>query len=114
MYSITTTNRDEQIGHVDRMGRAVRYEPKRNGSFESVPVGSNTLERNVQAIFDTMDRVTFEPTNERELAFNALDLNGDGLLQSAETRTFGDRIANADTNGDGVVDYEEFNAIDVL
>ena len=28
MYSITTRNRDEQIGHIDQLGRAWRYEKK--------------------------------------------------------------------------------------
>jgi len=114
MYTITTLNRDEQIGHIDQLGRAVRYEPRRNGGFESVDVGSNTIERNVQAIFDTKFRITLVGTSQRRIAFERLDANGDGLLQGAETASFGYRITGADTNGDGVVDFEEFNAIDVL
>jgi hypothetical protein len=114
MYSVTTLDRDEQIGHIDQLGRAVRYEPRRNGTFESVPAGSNTLERNVQSIFDTKHRITFRPTNERRIAFDSLDVNGDGLLQLTETASFGDRITGADRNGDGVVDFAEFDAIDVL
>ena len=114
MYTITTLNRDEQIGHIDQLGRAVRYEPRRNGGFESVDVGSNTIERNVQAIFDTKFRITLVGTSQRRIAFERLDANGDGLLQGAETASFGYRITGADTNGDGVVDFEEFDAIDVL
>lgn len=114
MYSVTTLDRNEQIGHIDQLGRAVRYEPRRNGTFADVPVGSNTLARNVQAIFDTKFRITFAPTNERRIAFNNLDANGDGFLQGTETASFGDRITGADTNGDGVVDFQEFDAIDVL
>ena len=114
MYVVTTLDRKEQIGHIDQLGRAYRYEPRRGGTFEKVALGSNTLERNVQAIFDTTQRVTLEPTTERRLAFEALDANGDGLLQPAESRSFGGRITEADTNHDGVVDFEEFDQIDVL
>jgi hypothetical protein len=114
IYIVTTLDRKEQIGHVDQLGRAFRYEPRRNGDFRQVDLGTNTLQRNVQGIFDTLDRVTLEPTSERRLAFEALDVNHDGLLQPEETRSFGDRIAGADTNHDGVVDFEEFDAVDVL
>ncbi|MDJ0520547.1 MAG: EF-hand domain-containing protein [Planctomycetota bacterium] len=114
MYSITTRNRDEQIGHIDQLGRAYRYEPQRNGTFARVPIGTNTLELNVQAIFETSDSVVLRETSERRMAFDALDANGDGLLQMSEASSFGDRVTGADTNGDGVVDFEEFDAVDVL
>lgn len=114
MYSITTRDRNEQVGHIDQMGRAYRYEPQRNGSFEKVALPSNSLEFNVQAILGSSEAVTFESTTERRLAFDSLDADGDGLLQKVETQSFGDRITGADRNGDGVVDFEEFDAIDVL
>ena len=114
MYSITTRNRDEQIGHIDQLGQAYRYEPLRNGTFDKVAIGTNTLELNVQEIFEIADDVILRETNERELAFDALDANGDGLLQMDEARAFGDRVSGADANGDGVIDLEEFNAVDVL
>jgi len=114
MYSVTTRNRAEQIGHIDQLGRAYRYEPRRNGTFDKVAIGSNTLELNVQAIFETPRDVTLQATNQRRLAFDALDDNGDGVLQAAEARAFGGRISSADTNGDGLVDFQEFDAIDSL
>jgi len=114
MYSVTTKNRAEQIGHIDQMGRAYRYEPRRNGTFDKVDLGSNTIEENVQAIFDTNDKVVLRETSARRLAFESLDANGDGVLQKAEAESFGDRVAGADTNHDGVVDFEEFDAVDVL
>lgn len=114
MYSVTTRNRDEQVGHIDQMGRAYRYEPQRNGTFNKVELPSNSLEINVQAILGSTKSVTFQQTSERRLAFDRLDADGDGLLQKVETESFGDRITGADRNGDGVVDFEEFDAIDVL
>ena len=114
IQTVTGLDRDDQRGHIDQLGRAFRYEPRRNGTFDTVSVGSNNRERNIQAILDTGDRITLVPTSERRIAFNALDANGDGLLQLAETQNFGDRITTADRNGDGVVDFEEFDAIDVL
>ena len=114
MHLVTTRDRKDQIGHIDQLGRAFRYEPQRNGSFDKVSVGTNSMERNIQAIFDVPERVTLAATSERRLAFEALDVNGDGLLQPAEARSFGARITEADTNRDGVVDFQEFDQIDVL
>jgi hypothetical protein len=114
VYSVTTLDRAEQIGHIDQLGRAFRYEPRRDGSFDTVSAGSNSLDHNIQAIFDTKDRITVVSTSERRLAFERLDANGDGLLQLTETQSFGDRITGADRNGDGVVDFAEFDAVDTL
>lgn len=112
--SVTTLDRQEQIGHVDQLGHAVRYEPQRNGAFEEVSVGTNTLELSVAAIFATKERLTLAPTSERRLAFEALDLNRDGVLQPNETSAYGDRVAGADSNRDGIVDFQEFDAVDAL
>lgn len=114
IYVVTTLDRREQIGKIDQLGRAIRYEPQRNGTFQQVDVGTNTREMSVAAIFDTLDRITLSPVSERRLAFEAIDLNGDGLLQANETSSLGDRVTGADTNGDGVVDFEEFDAVDIL
>jgi hypothetical protein len=114
IYNVTTLDRNEQIGHLDQLGRGIRYEPSRNGRFTEKSVGINTREKTVAAIFETNDTVTLQPTSERRLAFEALDVNGDGVLQANESGSFGDRVAGADTNRDGVVDFQEFNAVDVL
>lgn len=114
IYSVTTLDRKEQVGHIGPMGRAYRYEPTRNGSFQKIELPSNTLERNVQAILQVGQAVRLENTTERRLAFERLDADGDGVLQAAETRSFGASVAGADRNGDGVVDFEEFDAVDVL
>lgn len=121
MYTLTTLNRDEQIGHIDSLGRAVRYEPRRNQGFEEVPVGVGTLEESVGAIFDTPERITLDPTSQRRITFETLDENGDGVLtwqgtpeQPDEISRFGDRIPAADSNRDGAVDFEEFDEIEIL
>ena len=114
MYKVTRLDRNDQIGHIDQMGRAIRYEPKRNGTFDEVPVGSASLEENVGMIFDTLKRVTLEPTSKNRMAFESLDLDGDGFLQEKEIEKFGPRLDDADKNGDGVVDYAEFKDVDVL
>ncbi len=111
MYTVTSLNQGEQLGHIDSVGRAVRYEPRRNRGFNEVPVGTGSLEHSVAAIFETLERVTLEATTQRRLTFEALDLNDDGLLQPDETKRYGDRIASADANRDGLVDFEEFATI---
>lgn len=111
MYTVTSLNRGEQLGHIDPVGRAVRYEPRRNRGFVETSVGTGTLEESVGAIFGTMERVTLEGTSPRRLAFESLDLNGDGLLQPDESSRYGDRITGADSNGDKLIDYEEFETI---
>jgi hypothetical protein len=114
MYQVSTQDRKEQVGHIDQMGRAYRYEPQRNGTFNKVALGTSTLELSVQGILNSSLYVTFEATTERRLAFEALDANSDGKLENAETSSFGSRIAEADRNRDGAVDFEEFKAIEVL
>jgi len=114
MYSVTSMNRDEQLGHIDSLGRAVRYEPQRNYGFKEVPAGTGTLENNVGSIFNTVEMITLESTSERRIAFENLDRNKDGLLQMDEAKRFGSTISRADANQDGLVDFDEFSAIDAL
>lgn len=114
MQVVTTLDRNDQIGHVDSLGRAVRYEPQRDGTFRNEPVGTGTLEDGVAAIFGTNRAVRLEATSERRLAFEALDVDGNGLLTPDESASFGDRIQGADTNGDGGVDFAEFDIVDTL
>jgi hypothetical protein len=116
LWQVTTLDRAEVIGTIDGMGRATRFEPRRGGGVEKVDAGTGTLEESVGAVFATQARLVLEPTSERRLAFEVLDTNGDGRLQAAETdpRVHGDRIARADANRDGEVDFQEFDALDTL
>lgn len=114
MYTVTSLNRKEQLGHIDSVGRAVKYEPRRNRGFVEKSVGTGSLEESVAAIVGTLERVTLEATTPRRLAFEAVDVNADGLLQPAEMQPYGDRLSGADRNGDKLVDFEEFAAVENL
>ena len=114
MYMVTTTNRREEIGRIDQMGRAWRYEPRRNDGFEQVDVGTHELEIGVATIFQTKRKVSLVETTERALAFELLDRDGSGYLEKNEVEPHGDRLRNADSNRDGLVGFDEFDALDVL
>lgn len=114
VYQVTGVDRREVLGHVDAVGKAVRYEPQRGGGYAEVPVGQARLEDSVGAILGVDGRILLERTTERRLAFEALDRSGDGLLKDAELKAAGDRVAAADTNRDGSVTFEEFDALDQL
>lgn len=114
LWTVTTTNRREQIGRIDTMGRAFRRVPRRNMGFGEVDLGAAGLENNVAAIFDTKRPIVLEETTERRIAFDLLDKNGDGQLAGDELATVGDRIASADRNGDGAIDFDEFDAVSIL
>ena len=114
MYSVTSLNRKEQLGHIDNLGRAVRYEPKRNGTFDQVSAGTGTLEQSVGAILRTPERISLEETSVQRIAFDTLDANGNGVLDAAEYADLGARIPSADANADGVVDFQEFMRLDSL
>lgn len=113
-YWVTSLNRREKIGRIDTMGRAFRIVPRRNMGFAEVDLGAAGLENNVAAIFETNRPVVLQKTTERRLAFELLDENGDGVLSGEELATVGDRIAEADRNRDGVIDFGEFDALDTL
>ena len=114
MYQVTTTNRREEIGQIDQMGRAWRYEPRRNDGFEQIDEGTHDLEIGVAAIFQTRRKVSLIETTERALAFGLLDRDGSGYLEKNEVEPHGDRLRDADMNGDGLVGFDEFDALDVL
>lgn len=113
MFVVTTLDRGEQIGHIDSLGRSVRYEPQRNGAFDQVSVGVGTMEQNVGAIFQTRERISLEKTSARRISFESLDLNRDGTLDEGEAAPYGATVSGADTNGDGVIDFQEFAASDL-
>ena len=114
MFQVTTTNRREEIGRIDQMGRAWRYQPQRNHGFEEIDEGTHDLEIGLAAIFQTRRKITLEETTERALAFELLDRDGSGFLEKNEVAPHGDRLAGADRNGDGLVGFDEFDALDVL
>lgn len=114
VFEVTSLNQDEVLGRIDELGRVTRYEAQRNGTFVEAPLAASTRENDVGAILGSKRTITLERTNERRLAFEALDTNRDGVLQPAEVASFGSRLTGADTNHDKVVDFAEFDAIDAL
>ena len=114
VYEVTTLNRKEQLGRIDQMGRAFRYDARRNDGFEEVDLGTGTMEVGVAAILETPREVFLEQTTERRLAFEILDTDGNGLIDMEEAKPYGDRLTRGDRNRDGNVDFQEFDAIDVL
>jgi hypothetical protein len=114
MYSVTTVNRRDKVGRIDTLGHAFRFAPRRDAGFEEVDEGVNTLENSVGAIFQTPRPIRLEKTTERRLAFESLDRNRDGRLDAEETAGLGDRLRRADVNRDGFLDFDEFDAMDVL
>lgn len=114
VYNVTTLNRREKIGRIDQLGRAYRYEPRRNAGFEEIDEGVGSLQDSVGAIFQTQFGIDLIETSERGIAFELLDKNGNGYLEKEEVAAMGDRIPAADTNGDGRIDFSEFDAIDQL
>lgn len=114
VYEVYGLDRSEQVGFVDSLGNAKRFEPRRNGHIEVVDAGNSTLELSVQAIFQTMKPVTLDATTERRLAFEALDVNHDGMLDRTEMQGIGSAYGNPDTNRDGKVDWSEFDAAERL
>jgi hypothetical protein len=114
MHEVTTLDRDEQVGLVDSLGNAKRFVPRRGGGIDVVPVGNNpSLEANVGAIFQEVRPVVIERTTERRVAFEMLDADRDGYVTLAEWPP-SRRGSDPDTNGDGRVDWQEFDAVDRL
>ena len=68
----------------------------------------------VATIFQTDRQISFEKTTERRIAFELLDQDGSGYLESTELESYGDRLGAGDRDRDGRVDYAEFDLIDVL
>lgn len=114
IHEVSTLNRKEVLGRIDELGRVTRYDPVRNGTFEERTLASSSLENNVAAIFGLTSVVSLTKTSERHLAFEALDANHNGTLEAAETESFGTRLSGADRNGDKLLDFAEFDAIDQL
>ena len=76
--------------------------------------GNSTLPLSVQAIFQTLKPVTLTSTSERKLAFELLDADGNGTLDATEFPAITARRGSPDTNHDGKVDWNEFDADDNL
>ena len=114
MYEVWGLDRSHQLGQVDSLGNAVRFDPVRNRGVESTKVGNASLELSVGAIFGTVRPITLERTSEHALAFDALDVNHDGKLDKTEFPRVLDKFHSPDTNKDGFVDAQEFDEADAL
>lgn len=114
MHEVWGLDRSRQLGQVDSLGNAVRFDPIRNRGVESTKVGNSSLELSVGAIFGTVRPISLERTTEHHLAFEALDKNHDGKLDKTEFPRLLDKFHNPDTNKDGFVDEGEFDEADAL
>ena len=115
VYEVTRLNQGEVLGRIDQLGRVTRYDAQRNGTFVETPLpASASREGDVAAILGSTKVISLQPTSERRLAFEALDTDRNGVLEGPELEPFGTRLALGDTNRDKKLDFEEFDAIDVL
>lgn len=114
VHEVSRVDRDDVVGIVDALGNAKRFRPQRDGRIEVEPAGNNTLERSVQAIFETTQPITLVATSERRLAFETLDRDRNGTLDADEYPRIKAKRGSPDTNRDGVVDWNEFDADDDL
>jgi hypothetical protein len=112
MYEVYGLDRTNAVGLVDGLGNAKRFRPRRGGGIDVESLGSAPLPLSVQAILGTTHPVTLERTSERALAFEALDKNGDKVLDATEYPRLSTKVSNPDTNRDGKVDFQEFMAAD--
>jgi hypothetical protein len=108
LFEVTNLDRSRAVGTVDALGNAKRFRPRQGGGFDTEAAGNSTLALGVQAILESSDPVTLDPTSERALAFEMLDANRDGVLEPKEFPRLSSKLANADRNGDGKVDFQEF------
>jgi hypothetical protein len=114
IYEVTGLDRTSPVGIVDSLGNAKRFKPRVNGHQEIEDAGNSTLNFSVQAIFETTKPVTLTATTERKLAFELLDADGNGTLDATEFPAIAARRGSPDTNRDGKVDWNEFDADDDL
>jgi hypothetical protein len=112
MYEVTSLDRREVVGMVDSLGNATRFR-WRFGGVDEEKLGNSTLPLNVQAIFGTVRPVTLRETTERDLAFEMLDKDGDGLLSREEFPRIADRVGSPDRDRNGKVDRQEFEDADL-
>jgi hypothetical protein len=112
MYEVTSLDRKEVVGMVDSLGNATRFR-WRYGGVDEEKVGNAPLPLSIQAIFGTVRPITLQETSERDLAFEMLDRNADGLLDKDEFPRLADRVGNPDRDGNGKVDRQEFENADL-
>jgi hypothetical protein len=112
MYEVTSLDRKEVVGMVDSLGNATRFR-WRYGGVDQEKMGNNTLPLGVQAIFGTVRPISLRETSERDLAFEMLDKNSDGLLDAAEFPRIADRVGSPDRDRNGKVDRQEFEDADL-
>ena len=114
VYEVSGLERDTAVGIVDSLGNAKRFKPRANGHQEVEDAGNSTLSFSVQSIFETPKPVTLTATSERQLAFEALDADGNGTLDEKEFPAIKAARGSPDTNRDGKIDWNEFDADDDL
>jgi hypothetical protein len=114
IYEVSGLDRNSPVGIVDSLGNAKRFKPSFNGRQDVEDAGNSTLDFSVQSIFETTKPVTLTETSERQLAFELLDADGNGTLDAKEFPAIAAKRGSPDTNRDGKVDWNEFDADDDL
>ncbi|MFM8387096.1 MAG: hypothetical protein ACKOCB_09815 [Planctomycetia bacterium] len=116
LYEVTGLDRRTVLGRIDSVGKIVRYEvdPATHVFTQRDLLPAPSREDNVGAILGSPHPILLQATTARRIAFDTLDRDSNGVLSAEELVGTGTRISSGDANGDKIVDYAEFQALERL